>query len=589
MTIDNALSHLPIRTRLLGFFAVFFLLMVAVEVFSVKQMDTLQEARGKVIRGTSDDPSNRDHFQQVLLAQQCITLVNENARRAFELFLISSPKVVDQEQFDRIYAEQVKTTHQITALYADFERGLETIDEQQAFAHIKAARADYVTTRTKVEQTLKSGQTEVAMDNLRHLMLPKLAVYLNAWRDLISLERHLTVVAEQAATKKYRWTRDVLLSLLGVSILGAGFIAIGITREFTSSLRRIGIAARRIAGGEFDMQIPVTANDEIGELARAFNAMANALQASYGQIMTQQRELEERVAARTQELTIANTGLTELNTKLAFAHGQLVGSEKLASLGQMAAGVAHEINNPVGYVASNFGTLENYLTRLFDMLSLYEAMEAKVKSQDDLTILQAKKQDIEFEFIKSDILDLMRESRDGIQRVREIVQNLKDFAHVDRQLNWEWTDLHKGIDSTVTLASNEIKYKADIVKEYSDLPLVECVLSQLNQVFLNLLVNAAHAMGEERGLIRIRTAVDGDNVQITIADNGCGIPPENLSHIFEPFFTTKPVGKGTGLGLSVSYGIIQSHHGRIDVESEVGQGTSFRITLPIGCVRTEAK
>ena len=278
-----------------------------------------------------------------------------------------------------------------------------------------------------------------------------------------------------------------------------------------------------------------------------------------------------------------------MNTKLAFAHGQLVGSEKLASLGQMAAGVAHEINNPVGYVASNFGTLENYLTRLFDMLSLYEAMEAMVKSQDDLTMLQAKKQDIEFEFIKSDILDLMRESRDGIQRVREIVQNLKDFAHVDRQLNWEWTDLHKGIDSTVTLASNEIKYKADIVKEYSDLPLVECVLSQLNQVFLNLLVNAAHAMGEERGVIRIRTAVDGDNVQITIADNGCGIPPENLSHIFEPFFTTKPVGKGTGLGLSVSYGIIQSHHGRIDVESEVGQGTSFRITLPIGCVRTEAK
>jgi signal transduction histidine kinase len=172
----------------------------------------------------------------------------------------------------------------------------------------------------------------------------------------------------------------------------------------------------------------------------------------------------------------------------------------------------------------------------------------------------------------------MHETKDGVARVAKIVQDLKDFSHVD-EAEWQWADLHKGLDSTLNVVWNELKYKAEVVKEYGELPVVECLPFQINQVFMNLLVNAAHAI-EERGTITLRTGTAGDEVWIEVADTGSGIPPENLGRIFDPFFTTKPVGKGTGLGLSLSYGIMQKHHGRIEVTSEPGRGTTFRIVLP---------
>lgn len=174
----------------------------------------------------------------------------------------------------------------------------------------------------------------------------------------------------------------------------------------------------------------------------------------------------------------------------------------------------------------------------------------------------------------------MDESKDGITRVKHIVQNLKDFSHVDVSGEWHFDDLHKGINSTLNIANNEIKYKSEVVKEYGELPEVECLLPQLNQVFMNLLVNSAHAI-EERGTITIRTGQQGEEVWVEIADTGKGIAPEHQKKIFDPFFTTKPIGKGTGLGLLLAYGIIQKHHGRIEMQSEVGKGTVFRVWLPI--------
>jgi signal transduction histidine kinase len=173
----------------------------------------------------------------------------------------------------------------------------------------------------------------------------------------------------------------------------------------------------------------------------------------------------------------------------------------------------------------------------------------------------------------------MSESREGINRVKQIVQDLKDFSHVDKA-EWQWADLHKGLDSTLNIVNNEIKYKADVVKDYGDIPLVECLYSQLNQVFMNLLVNSAHAI-EERGKITLRTFTKDDWVCVEVADSGKGISAENLHRIFDPFFTTKPVGKGTGLGLSLAYGIVNKHNGRIEVASEVGKGTCFKIWLPV--------
>jgi len=292
-------------------------------------------------------------------------------------------------------------------------------------------------------------------------------------------------------------------------------------------------------------------------------------------------EPSELSAAQVQALLQTNEELTELNRKLSDAQDKLVQSEKLASIGQLAAGVAHEINNPIGFIFSNFGTLEKYLAQLFDMLAAYEEAEAGLAGTPAAERLKKMREDIELDYLKEDIPSLMTESKDGIQRVRKIVQDLKDFSRVDARQEWEWVNLHTGIDSTLNIVNNEIKYKADVVKEYGPLPDVECLPSELNQVFMNLLVNAAHAVNTERGTITIRTGVEGSDAWVEIADNGCGIPSENLKRIFDPFFTTKAIGKGTGLGLSLSYGIVKKHGGRIEVASEVGHGTTFRVTIPL--------
>ena len=284
---------------------------------------------------------------------------------------------------------------------------------------------------------------------------------------------------------------------------------------------------------------------------------------------------------RVQKLLRANEELKQLNAKLSDAQDKLMQSEKMASIGQLAAGVAHEINNPIGFIFSNFGTLERYLADLFEMLAAYEEAESALAGNPVAARLKELREKIELDYLKEDIPTLMAESKDGITRVRNIVQNLKDFSRVDTSQKWVLADLHHGIDSTLNIVNNEIKYKADVVKEYGQLPDIECLPSELNQVFMNLLVNGAHAIRADRGTITIRTGANDTQVWVEVQDTGEGIAKENLGRIFDPFFTTKPVGKGTGLGLSLSYGIVKKHLGSIDVTSEPGKGTCFRVTLPI--------
>ncbi len=286
---------------------------------------------------------------------------------------------------------------------------------------------------------------------------------------------------------------------------------------------------------------------------------------------------EQRIAM----LSKMNDEVRTVNKRLEDAQNQLLQSEKMASIGQLAAGVAHEINNPVGYINSNFGSLQKYLANVFELLDAYEQNEPLLAGHPGaLQQIQALKKKFDLAYLREDVSDLMRETQEGIARVKKIVQDLKDFSHVD-EAEWQWADIHKGLDSTLNIVWNELKYKAEVIKVYGELPEVECLGSQINQVFMNILVNAAHAI-EDRGIIFIRTGMlDKDWVWIEIADSGKGIPSENLNRIFDPFFTTKPVGKGTGLGLSLSYSIVQKHQGRINVSSEVGVGTIFRVYLPV--------
>ncbi len=304
--------------------------------------------------------------------------------------------------------------------------------------------------------------------------------------------------------------------------------------------------------------------------------------------------LEAQIKKRTEELEAALRENEKINRallhekdeqaalikKLEQAHNQLLQSEKLASIGQLAAGVAHEINNPIGFVNSNLGSLRGYVEQLLGLIALYE------QGQESLAAMPALRERIEqlrrtseIEFLKEDVRQLIDESIEGTSRVRRIVQDLRDFSRVDSP-DWQWADLHAGLESTLNVVWNEIKFKAEVVREYGDLPEVECLPSQLNQVFMNILVNAAQAI-PERGTITLRSGRNGEMVWISISDTGAGMAPEMQAKIFDPFFTTKPVGKGTGLGLSLSYGIIARHGGSVEVDSEVGRGTTFTLRLPI--------
>lgn len=322
-------------------------------------------------------------------------------------------------------------------------------------------------------------------------------------------------------------------------------------------------------------------------------ALLHALHNLYGIITAQNRELaqtnvglEDMVATRTRELTEANerlgreqSELTELLGKVEEAQSQLLQSEKMAAIGQLAAGVAHEINNPVGFVNSNLGTLKGYVDKLLTVLDAYERASARLPAEerDDIAVVR---HDADLDYLRQDIVDLLRESDDGLARVRKIVQDLKEFSHVDESEMQE-ADLNAGMESTLNVVWNEIKYKAEVVKDYGPLPPARCIPAQVNQVFMNLLVNAAQAI-EERGIITIRSGIENDWVWMEVADTGKGMAPEVRRRIFEPFFTTKPVGKGTGLGLSLSYDIVvKKHGGRIDVASEPGRGTTFRVWLPL--------
>jgi PAS domain S-box-containing protein len=383
----------------------------------------------------------------------------------------------------------------------------------------------------------------------------------------------LIVVGNAAAERMFGRTPEELLGqsveLLMPQASRAGHAArVGAFGEAGGTSRRMGAARHvtglRKSGEEFPLEASISIHQSNGR--RFFTAIL--------------RDITERERSARQ-LHDSNEELQRINVKLHEAQGHVLQSEKLASIGQLAAGVAHEINNPIGYVLSNFGTLEGYIHGLFEMLAAYEAAEPGLDDAAAVAGLAALRDQIELGFLKEDIPTLMKESREGITRVRKIVEDLKDFSRTDRNQQWSWANLHEGIDSTLNIVSNEIKYKADVVKEYGELPDIECLPTQLNQVFMNLLVNAAHAIDKSRGRIVIRSGTRGDQVWVEVADDGAGMPPEVKSRVFDPFFTTKPVGKGTGLGLSLSYGIVQKHGGRIDLESEVGVGTTFRVWLPI--------
>lgn len=290
--------------------------------------------------------------------------------------------------------------------------------------------------------------------------------------------------------------------------------------------------------------------------------------------------LFNKLEAKMQELQQTIDEQKKYEETMKAMQAQIIQQEKMASIGQLAAGVAHEINNPMGFITSNLTSLGKYAERLDTYIAALQGSLYACPGHPGMDELDQLRQKLKVDYIISDVNELIKESLDGANRVRRIVQDLKSFSRLD-QAELTHANLNECLETTINIAWNELKYIATLEREFGDIPQISCNPQQLNQVFLNLLVNAAQAM-EQQGVITVRTWAEADHVCVSVADTGKGMPKEVQDRVFEPFYTTKSAGKGTGLGLSISADIIRNkHHGEISVASEPGKGTTFTVRLPV--------
>lgn len=390
--------------------------------------------------------------------------------------------------------------------------------------------------------------------------------------------------------KIQNWT--TVIALLEMLLVALFSFVLG--SYLTRQLHRLRAAAREVSQniekGNFNHnKLLVTGKDELAEVTEAFNKLISTLEAQHARTEEYQKDLvvfnrtlEEKVKQRTALLNQRNEQLELSNQELHEAQQQLIHAEKMASIGQLAAGVAHEINNPIGFVKSNLTSLKQYtntygeLSEQVQGLLSTEDIEKKHSMQNHL-INWIKNEDLSF--IDMDSSELLDESIEGLERVTDIVQSLKQFSRADSD-DKKWCDINECIISTLKVVNNKLKYHCQINQLFGDLPKLWINSGKISQVLTNLLINAGQAI-DGQGTISITTTLKNDHVVISIEDNGLGISQENVNKIFDPFFTTKDVGIGTGLGLSISYGIIQEHGGNITVTSELNKGSCFSIFIPI--------
>jgi PAS domain S-box-containing protein len=301
------------------------------------------------------------------------------------------------------------------------------------------------------------------------------------------------------------------------------------------------------------------------------------------QDITERKLAEEQRYSFQKNLEKKNSEIQDALEYTKKMQNQLVQSEKMASLGSLIAGIAHEINNPLAFVSSNLNRFSEYFSDLFNLVDKWKGFGNNIIDEGNYAtaieeIIKHEKE-IDYGFIKNDCTELMKHNFEGIERIKKIVQQLRGFTHASDDNAIE-ADINNAIEETLTIVWNELKYKTDVKKYYGNIPPVQCHISEIKQIFVNLLVNASHAI-ETRGEITIETLKEDKNVVIKISDTGKGMSAATKRKIFDPFFTTKAVGEGTGLGLWICMSLVQKHHGNIEVKSKEGSGTTFTITLPI--------
>ncbi len=481
--------------------------------------------------------------------------------------------------------ESLKVDPDIVAVVLFGANGEQLYEEGTPSSWVAQAAAGVVS-----ERTVSTGDRNAVVTPVQSLEGPRGTLVIEMSTDRI-------VAHGRAVTRTaiYAGALALIMGMLAVWL---------ITRPMLRRLRRMVEVAKSV-GSDAHVQVEIEADDELGALGTAFNAMVHQLRAeqhrlrdAVAELQDSERRLEQRVERRTESLKTMNGQLRNEMERRTQMEIELRQAQKLESVGRLASGVAHEINTPVQFVSDSCSFLQNATHDLMSVIVSNRAMRERVASGlslvDALESIRQTEEAADVDYLLEQIPLAIERSLQGLDRVATIVKSMKEFAHPD-QSSAALADINRAITSTITVARNEYKYVADLETELGELPMVSCHIGELNQVVLNIVVNAAHAIestikdSDRRGKITIRTSEKDQHAVIEIVDDGCGIPQTIIDKIFDPFFTTKEIGKGTGQGLAIARSVIvDKHHGKLTVDSEPGRGTTFRIWLPVaGDVRQE--